>query len=389
MKPHMERAVDFEDFKDVTELAEYVRNLPFNILAVMPGTECGVELADFLAEELDMPNRNGTALMTARTDKAEMQERLRACGVPAALQTRSSEAGPLIEWAREHNHYPVVAKPVRGAGSDGIFFCNCEEDISRAFDEVVGSGRKNLFGESVPELALQEFLEGDEYIIDTVSFEGKHLCVGLWVYKKKRGLDWNPTAIIPEYSLILPSDGAEQSELTSYVFRVLDAVGLRFGACHTEVMMTPRGPVLVEVNTRMHGLQGPLITEFATGTNIATYTADVMVSNGELFKKLYAEASPKAGRWLYPLQKEAFMVLMISSVEGQLNNDFAADVQKLGLPSLYDVVPMVKPGETLHQTVDLATGAGVALMVHESREQLVQDIDALRSAERSGLYCVQ
>merc|ERR1712178_394386 len=101
---------------------------------------------------------------------------------------------------------------------------------------------------------------------------------------------------------MLPPDGPEQDALTSYVFRVLDAVGLRFGPCHTEVMMTPRGPVLVEVNARMHGLQGPLMTEFATGTNIAKYMADVMIDNGKLFNELHSSVEP--GRWKYKKEQE-------------------------------------------------------------------------------------
>ena len=37
---------------------------------------------------------------------------------------------------------------------------------------------------------------------------------------------------------------------------MLDALGVTDGAMHTEVMSTPRGPVLVEVNCRLHGGEG-------------------------------------------------------------------------------------------------------------------------------------
>ena len=34
---------------------------------------------------------------------------------------------------------------------------------------------------------------------------------------------------------------------------MLDALGIRFGPAHTEVMLTATGPVLVESGARMHG----------------------------------------------------------------------------------------------------------------------------------------
>ena len=39
-----------------------------------------------------------------------------------------------------------------------------------------------------------------------------------------------------------------------YAYRVLDAVGLQYGPCHTEIMLTERGPILVEVAPAGSGL---------------------------------------------------------------------------------------------------------------------------------------
>lgn len=38
-----------------------------------------------------------------------------------------------------------------------------------------------------------------------------------------------------------------------YVYAQVSAPGL----CHSEVVVTSRGPILVEINCRLHGLQGP------------------------------------------------------------------------------------------------------------------------------------
>merc|ERR1711896_119497 len=114
-----------------------------------------------------------------------------------------------------------------------------------------------------------------------------------------------------QQSELLEPVGAEQDALVDYVFNVLDAVGLQHGPCHTEVMFTKRGPILVEVNARMHGLQGPRLIEACTGTSKATYAADVMVGGGDLFKRLY-RGGDISNRYLYPLNRHCILTMLLS-----------------------------------------------------------------------------
>jgi len=206
------------------------------------------------------------------------------------------------------------------------------------------------------------------------------------VYDKVRGLPWNPTAILSTQNKLLAPAGQKQDELISYVFRVLDAVGIRYGACHTEVMFTKRGPILVEVNNRMHGLQGPRLIELATGTSKATYLADVLAGDGELFKQLYV---PSPERYLYPLQKQCVQLVLISSTEGYLKKPIQDVISDMQLSSVVEVCPALQKGGYLHKTSDLPSAAGGVLMVHESSELIQKDIQRIREAEKNGeLYAV-
>jgi len=259
-----------------------------------------------------------------------------------------------------------------------------EEDLRAAHADIVGKLNPN--GAVNDEIALQEFLAGDEYIVDTVSYEGQHLCCAVWVYKKRHGLPWNQTAIISEQNMLLPASGEKQDELLSYVFRVLDAVGIRYGACHTEVMFTTRGPILVEVNNRMHGLQGPRLIELATGTSKATYLADALAGGAELFKQCYV---PAPGRFLYPLQKQCVQLVLISPTEGYLTRPIQDGLKAMNLPSVIEICPGVQKGQWLKRSCDLPTCAGGVLMVHESLQQIEEDIRHIREAETNGqLYPV-
>eukprot|EP00929_Paragymnodinium_shiwhaense_P040048 TRINITY_DN2093_c0_g1_i1.p1 TRINITY_DN2093_c0_g1~~TRINITY_DN2093_c0_g1_i1.p1 ORF type:complete len:515 (-),score=112.79 TRINITY_DN2093_c0_g1_i1:287-1831(-) len=376
-KDYFAATIDYED-EDLAALLEQLRRLPYKIIGVIAGCEPGVGLADILAEALELRG-NGTALSQARKDKAGMQERLKECGVPHAEQVRGSELGPILEWSRNFGRWPQVVKPVGSSGSDGVFFCKSEDDIVEAHSSLVGQLNPNGIVNS--ELAVQEFLAGDEYIVDTISHDGKHLAIAVWVYTKRRGTPWSPTCIISEGNRLLPAKGEVQDVIVDYVFRVLDAVGLQWGPCHAEVMLTSRGPILVEVNARMHGLQGPHLIGLATGTSKATYVADVLAGQGELFEKHY---NVDTGRWLYPLNKQCLQFVIISPVEGYLQKSIAEEIESLQIASVIEVLPSVQPGQFLKQSTDLNTAAGYVLMVHESAEQLEADAQTLRKAIDNG-----
>jgi len=382
-KEYFNETVDYEE--DLPKLVEQLKALAYTVTAVFAGSEPGVQLADELAETLALPTANGTELTNARKDKAAMQERLRTCGVPAAEQLLSSSRDELLTWARNRGQWPLVAKPTGSSGSDGIFFCQGEQDVSNAVEELVGKPNPN--GKINGEIVLQEFLSGTEYIVDTVSYEGKHICVAIWVYTKRRGTPWNPNCIISEGNRLMEAEGEVQDKLVDYVFSVLTAVGLRYGPCHTEVMFTPRGPVLVEVNARLHGLQGPKLIGMATGTSKAAWAVDALAGGGKLFTERYPAGGDK--RYLYPLQKHCLQVVLISPVSGYLSASIKEAIGDMKLPSVVEVLPSVQKRQYLYQTCDLNTAAGYVLMVHESREQIEADVARIREAETSGeLYRV-
>jgi len=385
-KNYFAATLDFEDFDNVLALATKLRSLPFkSLVAVIPGSDVGVVLGEQLSEALQMEHANGTKRLLQRTDKASMQDRLRECGIPACDQIKSGNLEELLSWARTRGEWPLVAKPSGGCGSDGIFFCRSEDDLRNAHDEIVG--KVNPKGSVNDTVALQEFLNGEEYIVDTVSLDGKHLCVAIWTQGKRRNLPWNPTGIITTENRLLQPHGELQDTLVNYVFNVLDAFDYKHGPCHTEVMLTARGPVLIEVNCRMHGVQGPLAMELATGTNKAVHSLDVFVGGGENFKKLHVDGPD---RYLYPVVKHSAQLVLCSPFEGQLTESVAQAIEALNLPSVIEVVCRLRKGDRVAQSSDLQTSPGTVLMVHEDEEQLVEDIRRLREAESDacGVYRV-
>jgi len=319
-----------------------------------------------------------------RIDKAAMQDQLRKCGVPAAAQTKSGDLQDLLIWAREWNKWPLVAKPSGGVGSEGIFFCRSESDIARAHEEIIGATNpKGIVNSAV---ALQEFLVGEEYIVDCISHDGKHICVAIWYQGKRRDLPWNSTSIITTYNKLLEPAGDVQDRLVDYTFQMLNAVGFKHGPSHNEIMMTERGPILIEINARMHGVQGPRVIELATGTNKAEYACDIFVGGQEKFNSLYM--SPP-GRFLYPVKKQCFQLVLCCPRSGHYQKTLHETIGSLMLPTVVEVLSSKEVGDFQHASIDLPTSPGTVLMVHESLEQLEADMKKIREAEedeKDGIY---
>jgi len=392
-KEYFVKTLDFEDFDGLSSLVDEIRTLtPKEIAAVIPGSDVGVVLGEELSEALGMELSNGTERLLQRTDKASMQDRLRECGIPACEQIKSGNLEELLSWAHARGDWPLVAKPSGGCGSDGVFFCRCEQDLRSAHAEIVG--KMNPKGGVNDTVALQEFLAGDEYIVDTVSKNGQHLCVSIWSQGKRKDLPWNPTGIITTENRLLQPTGPVQDVLVDYVFQVLDALDYKHGPCHTEVMVTARGPILIEVNCRMHGVQGPLAMELATGINKADHSLDVFVDGAVNFEKLYASCpshqSPNSHRYLYPVVKHSAQLVLCSPFGGPLTKGVKEAIADLQLPSVVEVISRYGKSDRVMQSSDLQTSPGTVLMVNESEQQLLEDICRLREAEEdnNGIYHV-
>merc|ERR1711937_479557 len=120
-----------------------------------------------------------------------------------------------------------------------------------------------------------------------------------------------------------------------------------------------------EVNCRMHGVQGPMLIEAATGTNKAAHSLDVFLDGGKEFDKKYVQGPQ---RWLYPVQQHGAMVILCSPVAGELLASVSEEIAKLNLSSTLEIISGCKRGAQVRQSSDLQTSPGTVVMAHKSSE---------------------
>jgi biotin carboxylase len=214
---------------------------------VMAGCEMGVEMADQLALRLGLPG-NDAATSHIRRDKLAMHDTLAQVGLPSLASLATDSLDEALAFAADLDSWPVVVKPLRSAATEGVRFCRSAEELRDAFHWLLGSFSQ--FGERNAQVLIQQYAKGREYAVNTVSRDGRHILSDLWVYEKIQTPGGAP---LYDRTQLVRTLNTDHRAIVDYAFQVLDALGIRIGPAHTEIMLTDRGPVLIECGARPMG----------------------------------------------------------------------------------------------------------------------------------------
>jgi carbamoylphosphate synthase large subunit len=247
---------------DFPKLLDLVKQ--YDPICIVAGNERGVELTAELVEELmpDIGNAPGSA--KAHRDKEAMARALDDAGVPGPKTLATDNPDVVDEWisASGLDGRPLIVKPPHSAGTDSVHLVRPGESWRPHFDKILGT--INGFNLRNDRVIIQEFLEGPEYIVDLYSVNGEHGLVDTCIYAKH---DRGPRIGIYDVADFLAPDHPDVRSLAEYTMQAADAVGIRNGSTHAEVIMTADGPRLVELAARYSGSCMMLSGSHATGDN--------------------------------------------------------------------------------------------------------------------------
>eukprot|EP00927_Polykrikos_kofoidii_P086269 TRINITY_DN9616_c0_g1_i1.p1 TRINITY_DN9616_c0_g1~~TRINITY_DN9616_c0_g1_i1.p1 ORF type:complete len:507 (+),score=74.56 TRINITY_DN9616_c0_g1_i1:58-1578(+) len=340
------------------------------ILACIVGCETGIGLADALSEELGVAS-NGTSVVNRR-NKSVQQRLVKAQGIRAVREAVGSTWADVERFA-ETEPMPVIVKPVESAGSDGVMLCQTLADTRSHFELLLNSQRR--VGSQNASVLVQEFLKGDEYVVDHVSRDGVHKTVMIWKYDK-RPMNGAPFVYFGMVPISAHTDIGKQ--LVKYMRQVLDAIGIRHGPTHGEVMMTADGPCLVETNCRAHGGDGvflPLAKALTGGYTQVSAGVDCYLDKAA-FERL-PDVMPT------PFKASGQQIDLVSTQEGVVIAMPGIEEIKR-LPSLIHIDCAAEIGGRVTRTVDMFTMPGSLLLVSDTEAQLEKDIQIIRNLEATG-----
>ncbi|HSR24522.1 MAG TPA: hypothetical protein VLW53_13285, partial [Candidatus Eisenbacteria bacterium] len=218
-----------------------------------------------------------------------------------------------------------------------------------------------------------EYLRGPEYMVNTISREGRHHVSDIWRCPK-RYVDRAP---VHDREELQPYEGHE--ELVAYAMRALDALQIRFGAAHVELVRTAAGPRLLEIGARLEGGIDPAAVAACVGHDPVGVTVD---------SYLDPAAFEGFARTPYRPRRHALCVLLICPTSGVLRSIVGFDRVR-ALDAHFSSRLTVRPGARVEATRDLQTIPGLVYHVHEDPARLEHGYRTIRELERDGLYDIE
>ena len=187
------------------------------------------------------------------TDKFQMKQRFLEGGVPCAkcrLVKSVEETSDMV--------YPVIVKPRDNSGSRGVKLCRTKEELEQSMAEALEYSK-------LDSVLVEEFIEGPEYSIEGLHYDGKSEVIQ-FTEKKTTEFPYNV-----ELGHIQPANISEENK--QKIREIVAKIGkaLKFENCpsHTELKINERGIFVIETSPRLGGdYITSTLTPLSTGVNV-------------------------------------------------------------------------------------------------------------------------
>lgn len=246
-------AIDSKDVDSHVRFALENRE-KFDIRGAFAGSDCAITVAA-ITETLGLP---GIPLEVARrsNNKALMKERWIRDGIPTPF---GAEVGTLAEAEAvlKRTGFPVIVKAVDNAASRGSMRI---DDLAQLPQALENAKQASTTGTAI----VEEYVVGEEQSVETIVFKGRHYHVSI----ADRMFGYHPYHI--ETAHVDPSELPD--EKTQRILEVVDAaadsLGIDFGPAKADMILTAKGPMILEMPARLSGgFHSQYTTPLSSGKN--------------------------------------------------------------------------------------------------------------------------
>lgn len=281
--------------RDVDALIAFIEEFQKNkeIHGVMT---MGSDIPDILAVLCDRFGWIGPSKQTAHwgTNKYAMKCRFQECEIPIPYFSLVSSVEDLEEKINEIG-YPVVIKPLDRSGSRGVFKLSGSKNIKELFNE---SKSESFSGK----VMVEKFLDGLQISTETILYDDDAETPG-FADRNYELIDTFAPRIIENGgrvpSLLTPD---EKKEVIDLVTRSARALGVERGVAKGDVVMTDKGPYMIEMAVRLSGGDfSESLIPLGCGVNIVKSVIQIVLGEKPDFNDLEPKFSRGVvNRYLFP-----------------------------------------------------------------------------------------
>jgi len=234
---------------------------------------------NYVAEKLHL-TANSMECTERSTNKHLMRECFKEHGDPSPF---SMEVTSIDSVDPDKFTYPVIVKPEDRSGSRGITKVSEKADLIPAVTKAMELSFDGC-------ALIEEFVDGDEYSVESVSWKGVHHILTI----TKKYTTGSPAFI--ETAHLEPAfekDDPIIAKVYDMVQHALTSLGIEYGASHSEFKIDSKGNLkLIEIGGRMGGdCIGSSLVHLSTGVDFVKAVIDVALGNEPEYRKTLSGAA--------------------------------------------------------------------------------------------------
>jgi biotin carboxylase len=303
-----------------------------------------------LGEYLDTPTISTESARLA-TEKYEMKCRLKACGIPIPWFSLVNSADSLKEIAKSRG-YPLVIKPVDRSGSRGVFRLTEGCELNHLFElskSVSFSGK----------VMVEDYIPGLQISTESIMYRGRAHTPGFADRNYEKLELYKPHII--ENGGWVPSivTRAQREAVENLIERAASALGIHNGVVKGDVVLTDRGPMIIELAARLSGGDfSESLIPLGCGVNIVEAAINLAIGKEIDLDKLKPRWNKCViNRYFFPAPGR------LVSIDGYKYVRNKPWVKKLEF--------FYKPGDIVESIKSHADRFGVFIVIGDTREEAV------------------
>ena len=265
---HLAAYLQVPSLQDEDAVVEAVRRWtsPVRVDKVECLWEPGMLLAARIREALGVQGMSVAGTLPFR-DKDRMKQVLSAAGVRTPRHERATTIAGCRDAASRIG-YPLILKPVAGAGSADTYRVDDGAQLEETLPRLA----------HLPEVNVEEFIEGEEFTFDTVCVGGRVVYYSITKYRPHpliaRTLEW----VSPQIVMLRDVDAEEYAGGREMGRQVLRALNFQTGFTHMEWFRKPSGEVVFgEIACRPPGARSVDVMNYASDTDLFAGWAEAVV----------------------------------------------------------------------------------------------------------------
>ena len=280
------------------------------------------------------------------TDKFQMKQRFELGDVPHAK-------GRLVKSVDETDDmvYPVIVKPRDNSGSRGVKLCRTKEELEQSMAEALEYSK-------LDSVLVEEFIEGPEYSIEGLHYDGKSEVIQ-FTEKKTTEFPYNV-----ELGHIQPANISEENKQKIREIVVMIGKALKFENCpsHTELKINERGIFVIETSPRLGGdYITSTLTPLSTGINMEDQLLHIALGEN---------VDTQSGR-----VEKASGVCFLNLPCGKVTAIDTAISEVSNWPNVYSFATSLKVGDEIHPITSSLNRYGQFIVEGGMREKVVSSLD--------------